>query len=518
MVTLREEYSKHKVEKNEALNEAAIGWVIDNVLILNESFNRESLQRLQQSISKFDSTFAPFAEKVPEIRACLDGAVDLMNSLTMGKNVTKKDRRLQLAKEEKEALKDPATYAVKYMSILYNTLSRFFNKDMRVVLAFPIFKVAVTNPETPLMDLADKDKMKAVLMHAMVPSKEVQPILHRMYRSMDLPSIDYGKIADELLALSVNDFHALMHVEKVPLVVSAEREQPQGSQESSEMLDEEGKLLKEVGELNKQQLQSVIQGLSKIQGIMKAVPELSNLGQNVENLRSQLASTVMQGGLLSGASAKRMAATANIVYTFFDKLGEMWPQIEKLMPEGRGLSEEELNNLQTYMTNAQGGWISKIANFFKSATMPGLSPKEISAEIIKVAQEGQTNPAKAQSAVQSLSSLFQRLNALKLPPSMNPQGQPITPNVAAAEVPQGAGGTAGSAPSAPAGASVAPGGAVGSQANAQGRQTLPGSGPNEQDPKTLANSMASIMGVPPTPTLEQSVAKLLGAGWKITPP
>jgi len=515
MVTLREEYSKHKVVKNEALNEAAIGWVMDNVLVLNESFNRESLQRLQQSISKFDATFAPFAERVPEIRACLDGAVDLMNSLTMGENVTKKDRRLQLGKEEKEALKDPATYAVKYMSILYNTLSRFFNKDMRVVLEFPIFKVAVANPETPLMDLADKDKMKAVLMHAMVPSREVQPILHRMYRSMNLPSIDYGKISDELLALSVNDFHELMHVEKVPLVVSPEREVEVATSPNPKDLDEE--LLTEIGEVNPEQLKKITQGITRIMAITKVVPELQKMNRALQDLQSKALATATNGGITGGINSKMIAGTANMVYSFFDKLGELWPQIEPLIPTDRNMTEEELSNFEAFLKKSQGGIMAKAINWFKGFTaLPGLTPTEISNEIINVVREGQKDPAIAMKANVSLSNLFKALNSLKLPPAMSPQGSPVVPQAAAPEGSQAASGataadTTGTAvPPAPAGSASA------SQANAQGRQTMPGQ--NAQDPKALATSMSTVMGVPLSPALEQQVAKLIGAGWKITPP
>lgn len=517
MVTLREEYSKHKVEKNEALNEAAIGWVMDNVLVLNESFNRDSLQRLQQSISKFDSTFAPYAARVPEIRACLDGAVDLMNSLTMGKNVTKKDRRLQLAKEEKEALKDPATYAVKYMSILYNTLSRFFNKDMRVVLGFPIFKVAVENPQTPLMDLADKDKMKAVLMHAMVPSREIQPILHRMYRSMDLPSIDYGKIADELLTLSVNDFHDLMQIDKVPLVVSPEREAEVATSPNPKDLEEE--LLTEIGEVNPEQLKKITQGITRIMGITKVVPELRNMNRALQDLQSKALATATNGGMTGGINSKMIVGTANMVYSFFDKLGELWPQIQPLIPADRNMTEAELSDFENFLKKSQGGIMAKAVNWFKGFTaLPGLTPTEISTEIMNVVRAGQADPTKAIKANESLSNLFMALNSLKLPPAMSPQGSPVVPQASTPAGSQPASGASASAgpgtavPAAPAGSAAA------SQSNAQGRQTIPGQAPTAPDPKTLATSMASVMGVPLSPTLEQQVGKLIGAGWKITPP
>jgi len=544
MLTLREEYSRQKAEKNKAINEAAVQWVLENVLLLNETFNREALQRLQGSIMKFDSTFAPFASKVPEVKKSLDDAVELMNRITMGEKVTRSDGRLRLTDEEKESIKEPATYMVKYLSVMYNNLSRFFNKDMKVMLEFPIFRKAMENPTTPLKDLAEANRLKKAILHALVPSPESQAILQRMYRSMDLPSLNYRQIADELLNLSVSDFRKLTQVEKVPLVVSAEKStspvpeasvpameaatspNPKELDEDIVLTEQEQQLLKEIGEVDEKQLNTVIQGIKKIQGIVTGVPELSNLNTQLQNLQSQALATVTKGGALSGMKGKMIAATANMVYSFFDRLGDLYPKIEPLLPTDRAMTDEELTNLQTFMTRAQGGIMAKIGNWFKARSLPGLAPTEIAAEIINVVKAGQNDPAMALKATESLSNLFKRLGTLKLPPATTPQGQPIAAGTPAAQAAQGTAGAQGAAGAAPAGQTTAPGQAQGSQAAPPGgarQQTLAGTGAPAPgaatDPTALAAQMAPIMGLQPNdPNVVAQVKKLVDAGWKITPP
>lgn len=540
MVTLREEYSKHKAQKNKAVNEAAVGWVLENVVLLNETFNREALQRLQQSILKFDSTFAPFASKVPEVKKSLDDAVELMNRITMGEKITRNDTRLKLSEEEKESIKEPATFMVKYMSILYNNLSRFFNKDMRALLDFPVFRKAAENPETPLRDLVESDRMKKAILHALVPSPEVQAILKRMYRSMELPNLDYGQIAEELLNLSINDFKSLMHVDKVPLVASEPKVQatevatgtnpkaPTSPQvQSAEgdddfvLNEQEQELLKEIGEIDVNQLNTVVKGIQKVQGIIKGFPELQKLNQDLEGLRAQALSTITQGGLRAGAKSKSIAATANMVYSFFDKIGDLWPKIKPLIPEDRPLAEEELNNIQTFLIRAQGGIMAKIGNWFKTRALPGLAPTQIATEIMDVVRAGQQDPESAMQATESLGNLFQRLSTLKLPPSVSPQGQPVTPGIATSTNAQGPAGAQGSGETTPASQSTTGAASQASQPAATGNRTLAGTGPQKIDPAQLpvAQKLASTLGQDVNnDTFVQQFNTLIKSGWKLTPP
>jgi hypothetical protein len=472
----------------------------------------------------------------------------------MGDKITRKDGRLKLTEEEKEAIKEPATYMVKYISILYNNLSRFFNKDMKTLLELPLFRKALENPETPLRDLADVNRMKKAILHALVPSSEVDAILKRMYRSMELPSLDYLEIADELINLTANDFKDLMNVEKVPLVATVEKSHSSspaqapdssmvpateaatstnpkalsGSGKTGEekkddyiLTEEEKELITEIGELNPAQLKAVTDGLTKIQGIVKTVPELQNLSQALDDLKSQSLSAMSGGG---GNQAKVIAATANMVYSYFDKLGEIWPQMKQLIPEDRPLTEDELGQLQRMMQSAQGGLMARLGNWWKGVrTKKELAPSQIAAEIIDVVRTGQENPNQALKASESLSNLFQRLNALKLPPSMSPQGEPVVPNSQAPASAAGAGASSSSAPTSGGAPSV--GGAASRASQATGQRTLAGVGPAQQnvapadDPDKLAAQMAPVMGLQANDrNVAAQVKKLINAGWKIIPP
>lgn len=533
MTTLREAYNKHKQEKSTAIQEAAVRWVMENVVLLDENFNRESLQRLQQSISKFDTMFAPFGAKVPEVKRSLDDAVELMNRITMGEKITRKDGRLRLTQEEHEALKEPATYMVKYMSMLYNNLSRFFNKDMPALLDFPIFKMANQHPNVPLGRLAEAPRIRKAILNALVPNPETQAILRRMYRSMELPNLDYETIADQLLNLTVTDFKQLMGVEKVPLVATPSVEQPMEAatstnpkvQSGDEVLtEEEEALLKEIGEINPTQIQQVVTGIQKIQNIIKQFPELQQTNQALEQLRTQALASLAGG--FKNPSSKSVAATANVVYNYFDKLGELGQRIDPLIPTDRPMTDQELQNLQSILTKSEGGIMAKIGNFFKTRVNPLLSPSNLTSQIMQVIAAGQQgqNP---QAAGESIKNFFKRLQQLKLPPAVSPQGTPVVPGTGAGTQP--AQGTAGAQPSGGAAPSTGTQSAgqtaqTGATAPQQAQQAQPAQQPQQQgmnptEVPDIMNKMAQTMGVAAdSPAFQQQVSKLVNAGWKLIPP
>lgn len=537
MVTLREEYSRQKAEKNKAINEAAIQWVLENVLLLNETFNREALQRLQSSITKFDSTFAPFAAKVPEVKASLDDATELMNRITMGEKVTRSDGRLRLTDEEKESIKEPATYMVRYLSILYNNLSRFFNKDMKVMLGFPIFRKAMENPMTPLKDLAEANRMKRAMLHALVPSSEAQAILQRMYRSMDLPSLNYKQIAEELMNLSVNDFKDLTHVDKVPLVVSQEKskapaesvapmEAATGTNPKAPPPLEED-LLAEAGGL--EQAGAMAGEIGRLIAILGQLPQLGGTKAAADNVRKQLlrmAANPADKALQK--QGKDILATAQSVQKYFGDLGTLWPQVKNLMPEaGQNLEPEEMQNILAILNNntkKQASLWQQLKSMWGAAAaqplFPALQPEAMNAELINFLQN-----QKGPQDVKQFEDFFTALGNAKLGIKTAGAAQ-----VAGADSPAGA--------SAPGQGSQTPGGATASTpatgaAGAAGatpsgttaQRTLTGVGGPAAgagapaDPAGLAAKMGPVMGLAPNdPNLAGQLKKLVDAGWKITPP
>lgn len=533
MTTLREAYKKHKQDKSAAVQEAAVRWVMENVVLLDENFNRESLQRLQSSIAKFDAMFAPYGAKVPEVKRSLDDAVELLNRITMGEKVVRKDGRLRLTQEEQDSLQDPATYMVKYMSMLYNNLSRFFNKDMRILLELPLFELARKNQQVPLKDLAEAPRMRKAILHALAPNAETNAILRRMYRSMELPSLEYEIIADQLLNLTAADFMALTNVDRVPLVATAPPEatapapameaatstNPKVQNGDEVLTEDEEALLKEIGEVNPAQIQQVVSGIQKIQTVIRAFPELQQTNQALEQLRSQALAAVAGG--FRNPSSKTVAATANVVYNYFDKLGDLGQRIDVLIPADRPMTEGELQNLQTLLTKAEGGIMQKMGNFFKTRINPQLSPSNLNSQIMQVIQAGQAQGNVA--AGESIKNFFKRIQALKLPPAMTPQGQPVAPGGGGQAAPtQGA---AGPQPTAPVGTGAAPAPAgQTAQTGATAPQAAPGAAPqsnamNPVEVPEIINAAAKTMGVSAdSPMFQQQMNKLVQAGWKLIPP
>ncbi len=524
MGLLREEYKRNSQEKKAALNEAAVQWVLDNVLLLNEGFNRESLQKLQAAIVKFDSIFAPFGAKVPEVQRSLDDTVELMNRITMGEKITKKDGTLKLSKDERDSIKEPATYVVKYLSIMYNNLSRFFNRDMRVLLDFPIFAKAKENPTTPLSDLAESDKMKKALLNALVPGTDVQAILKRMYRAMDVPSLNYQVIADQLLNLSYSDFKTLTHVDKVPLVATANptnhAEVATGTnpkvQGDLTLTEEDEAILKEVGEVDPKQLQTIVQGIKKIKGIVGTFPELTKTNQALGQLESKALGFLSKGGVTAGPELRLIAASVNTVYDYFDKVADLLPQITEIIPKGQPLSEDQIKNLETFLQRVQGGITAKIANWFKSkmSLVPGLSPNEIATDIMNMVRSGQNSETPVKGG-ENLVNFVTRLNSLKLPPATTPSGEPTAANQASTAQPTGSGAPQGTAPAAPAGQTTAANATGQTQATSQ--QQAPAQ--STPDVTNLAQLMGQTIGINGgNKDFVDQVSKLVAAGWKLNPP
>jgi hypothetical protein len=534
MTTLRNEYKKYKQQKSTSIQEAAISWVMENVVLLDENFNRDSLQRLQTSITKFDKIFAPHAAKVPAVKCSLDDAVEILNRITMGEKITKKDGRLKLSEEEEASLQDPATYMVKYMSLLYNNLSRFFNKDMIVLVQLPIFRLARENPTIPLKDLADANRMRAAILNAIAPNAEMNNILRRMYRAMDLPNLDYQTIADEMLNLTINDFEEMTKVDKVPLVVSppatdapkmdapemeaATCTNPKVQGGDDVLTEEEEALLKEIGEVNPEQLKQVADGIKRIQEIVAALPELEDLSQALNQLMSQALAATGGTANLTAPGMKQIAATANTVYDYFQTLAKLAPQIEQLVPQNREPTEADLKAIEGILKKSQGGVMNKISNWWKGVRVdPRLTPTSIAAGIMAV---NRSNPG---AAGQSLRNFFGKLQSMNLP-VINPAA--ATPAAGSTQ----SQGTAGSVPSAQAGTTSgaqAPGQAQQTASNtqqpqAQQNQTLRGTGPAtgaQQVSPEVVKQMAKDMGLPENdPNVAAQVNALVQKGWKITPP
>jgi hypothetical protein len=215
MSQLREEYKKNQQHKEELIDEAAYKWVESNIVLINEQIDRRMIKRLINSITKFDETFGPYKSKIPALASQLDTAeADLQKVLTGRANDQK------------------ASDMLKRLSFLYNAFSRFFGRDLPILLSSHLFSAPRANPAVRLDVLQPKDgerydptAVRDALQHALTPGADDQKLIRKIYRSKNVPLVDAASISNQLLQLSFNELQALGEVgkgAKVPMVATDE--------------------------------------------------------------------------------------------------------------------------------------------------------------------------------------------------------------------------------------------------------------------------------------------------------
>jgi len=214
MTSLRKEYSKSKKRNERIVSEAALRWLAENVIVINEKLDRKSVTRLIGSIQKFEDTFGPYKDRIPSIGGHLDAAESGLQLVITGKSSDHKTSNM-----------------LKQLSYLYSSLSDFFTRDLPVLLKARIFKVAKEQPDqrinalptvTPDGGKHDLIVIRDSLANAIRPSVAEKKLLGKIYRSTKLPKLDANKIATELLALSFGDLEELTNIGKVPMVATPE--------------------------------------------------------------------------------------------------------------------------------------------------------------------------------------------------------------------------------------------------------------------------------------------------------
>lgn len=209
MNSLRKEYLESKNKKNQITKEAAISWVEENFVLINEKLNRKDVNRLIQSITKFEEKFGEHRDRLPTMATILDQAQTGLQLVVTGK--TSDSRASDLLKE---------------LSVLYNLLSSFFAQDLPILLKTGLFSSAKENPTVRLDSLPggtlDVKSVVAAFENALRPSKEEMALYKRVYKKGKLPMVDAREIAKDLLGLSFDDLAELAGIKKVPMVVTQE--------------------------------------------------------------------------------------------------------------------------------------------------------------------------------------------------------------------------------------------------------------------------------------------------------
>lgn len=201
--TIRREFARKKKIEEKIIEEAARAWLRSNVVFINEKIDRRSVDRLIDSIQKFEDKFGPYRDSLPEVSNIIDRAEGDLQNIIMGKI---SDQR--------------AGDVLEYLSFIYSALSSFFSKDLPVLLKANMFRAAKSNPSTPMKDIEnegfDIKVIKKSLANAVEPSAEEKKMLRGlMKRKYDINS---KAISEDLVKLSYDELVELTAIEKTPIV------------------------------------------------------------------------------------------------------------------------------------------------------------------------------------------------------------------------------------------------------------------------------------------------------------
>lgn len=386
-LSLREEYTQKQQANQVMVEEAAYRWLEENVIYINEKINRNSVNRLISSISKFEETFGPYRDKIPSLTSVLEGAEDNLQQVLTGKASDKR-----------------ASDLLEYLSFVYNVFSGFFAKDLPVVLKTRVFAIPRENPSVRLDSLSggsgfDASIAAKTFSNALKPSDDEVKLLGKVLKSKALPKLDYNKVAMEMLGLSYNDLVELTNVSRTPLVTTPALEEDVAINEegTKEVLEEQGGAagaddlatagqrvaqLKQIA--TKAGLNASLSGaISKLHGdIIKF--EGSDLGSKFKAQFDQLKGVAASESKSSLADlfktpGGKLLKQANMAIELFTAIGNAYPNMKDILDK-EDITDADLNNLRAILTKKVGGGILKrAAQAFNVTTQPypGLDPESV---------------------------------------------------------------------------------------------------------------------------------------------
>lgn len=213
---LRKELNKEKQIKEKAVDDAAYKWVESNIVLINEQIDRRTVKRLIDSISKFDEVFGQYKAKLPALGAQIDAAEEGLEKVITGRANDKK-----------------AGDMLKRLGYLYNTFSRFFSKDLPILLNSHLFFAAKKNPDVRLDVLQPKSgerynpaAIRDSLRHSLEPSKDDMKFLRKIYKKK-IPLVDSLALSNQLLQMSYNELQNLTNIGSVPIMDVEEKPEEQ---------------------------------------------------------------------------------------------------------------------------------------------------------------------------------------------------------------------------------------------------------------------------------------------------
>lgn len=305
MSILRNELNKIKAEKEKYVSEAAIKWVEQNVILINEKLNRKGVKRLSDTIVKFDQDFGPFKTKIPAIASQLEDAENKLQLVVTGR-----------ANEQK------ASDMLKQLSYLYKVFSEFFSTDLPILLNTSIFAAAKQNPDVRLDSLQPEEGfrfdpaiIRETFKNALEPSTEEMKLARKIYSNRSIPNIDSKNISAQLLALSFNELQNLTNIEKIPAISTGET--------TNESVSLNEQLLLEV---NVEKLRQLNNDMAKLEKTFQPFAEkLPVLNQLLDKMRDQMAQIQNNAGagawdkiktMFGGGAQKSILSTHELFRNF----------------------------------------------------------------------------------------------------------------------------------------------------------------------------------------------------------
>lgn len=414
---LREEYNKNKKKRDKLVTEAAHAWFSENVILINEQIDRRTVQRLIDSITKFDDAFGPFKDKIPALASQLDTAEAGLEKVITGK-----------ANEKK------ASELLQRLNFIQSSLSRFFSKDLPILLRSHLFSTAKDNGAVRLDVLQPKSgqrynptAVRDALKHALEPSKDDMKFLRKIYRSK-VPLIDAGAISSQMLQLSYNELEQLSSMGAVPMVVTPEpapnpeqelegapkeavipvaKESVARTQKKDQLVLESHNVLLEINQANMQKLADIIEQLENsfnISGLEKVNASLKNV---ISRARKELASNQW----MQGKAAKQLLG----FYNLMDNLNQQWPSIQQLFADGQLDTNDQIDLKKLLISATKDSVFARLAKAVKlsSPHAPGLDPNSLVNGIIAAVG--------AEGGIQAVTSLFSKSQGM---PGTDTQGEP----------------------------------------------------------------------------------------------
>lgn len=433
MSSLRQAYFAQKTRQDQIITEAATEWLKSNVILINEKIDRKTVNRLIDSIQKFEDTFGPFKEKLPAIAEHLDMAEKALNLVITGKISNRKTANL-----------------LEQLTYLYASFSNFFTRDLPILLKTRLFKLAKENPEAVLNSIQgfDPQTVQEAIINALRPSVEEKQLLSKIYRGGALPKLNSREVARQMLNLTYADLEELSKIGKVPMVVADVGGSP------GEMMAgmPEGVVVKETGEkfINEEIAEAIVKKTSEklmldeqmlyetkllleaslqeiqpkidiLKQLVSQAEMLKPLAQPISDLESKLLQVLADGdvksyinqittgqaslGDLFKSPKGKILAQANLAIETMNNVGKAWADIAPFL-EKDNVTGADIANVKKILTNnIKGGIVQKLKSMFSGVTpFPKLSPDDILAVLFKPLDEhlktleGETDVMQAQIA------------------------------------------------------------------------------------------------------------------------